>query len=315
MAEERLNAHRIVTLNCGMGRDSIAMLCLLKEGALMHNGRAIRPEEIDAVVHSHTGNEWDHTYHLFRRVRRLCQDIGVLFVQLHKGDDRYHKRPELMADFQSRETVASLAKGDCTENHKILPIRRWICEQARIRFGIRDGRTWTREKRPSHLTLIGFAADEMARLGEGKSSRSPRYMSEAYPLVEMGITKAGEAEVLARHDFDDVRKSGCYCCPYQPPGWYWALRETQPRTFTEVVEYERVAMARNPRMNVTGRKVGGRGGQLLTIPEVVDRWRADNPGATVPDVLAKKYSRCLSEARAAMKADNEKLTQLRRKET
>lgn len=337
-----LNAHRIVTLNCGMGRDSIAMVCLLAEGKLQHNGRLLEPRDIDAVVHAHTGNEWNHTYRLFRRIANLCDEIGVPFVELAKGDARYHLRPALMDDFQSRATVASLARGDCTENHKILPIRRYIVERARARFGVKDGRAWTSAMkkgasliqsedgtvRPGryiggsdrgigrvedpHLSLIGFAADETARLVE--STRSPQYVSEAYPLVEMGINKADEQAILDRHGFGDVRKSGCYCCPYQPPGWYWALFVTQPFTYAKVVAYEAHAMERNPRMNVTGRKVGGRGGRLLRIPEVVSRWRAANPTATVADVLAKKYTRCLGEARDAIKTDNAQLVELRTKE-
>lgn len=314
----RLNARRVVTLNMGMGRDSIAMLCLLREGELQHNGLRLRPEDIDAVVHAHTGNEWNHTYRLFRRVAVLCDELGLPFVELRKGDARWHRRPELMADFQSRQTVASLARGDCTENHKILPIRRWIASRAEERFGL-GARSWSnavrRGERDPHLTLIGFAADEVARFANPTAhTRSPRYMSEAYPLVELGVSKADEDAILRRNGFGDVRKSGCYCCPYQPPGWFWALRETQPETYQRVVFYEAVAMKRNPRMNVTGRKVGGRGGRLLRIPEVVERWRAANPDATVADVLAKKYTRCLGEARAQRKADNEQLAQLRRKD-
>ena len=43
---------RIVTLNMGLGRDSLAMLALLIEGQLVVEDRALRPNDIDAVVFS-----------------------------------------------------------------------------------------------------------------------------------------------------------------------------------------------------------------------------------------------------------------------
>lgn len=295
----KLNALRIVTLNCGLGRDSIAMLCLLLDRELVVQGERRGPSDIDAVVFADTGEEWWHTYATIPVVRRLCAEAGVRFEVLEKGDERWHARPALLDDFRSRATVASLGKGDCTENHKILPIRRFVKALAAERFGL-DGREWgaavRRGERPPHLTIVGIAADETARLAE--SGRSPDYMSEAYPLVEMGIAKADEEPILARRELAHVKKSGCHVCPYQPPSWWWALSVAEPALFARAVEYEAHALARNPRMNVTGLKVAGR---PLTIPEVVDRWRAANPDATTEAVLSKQYTRCTREARADRK--------------
>ena len=75
---------RIVTLNMGLGRDSLAMLCLLIEGQLVAEGRALRPADIDAVVFSDPGFEWAHTTALLPRVRRLCQIHGLRFLALEK---------------------------------------------------------------------------------------------------------------------------------------------------------------------------------------------------------------------------------------
>ncbi|MBK9648168.1 MAG: hypothetical protein IPO67_23955 [Deltaproteobacteria bacterium] len=55
---------RIVTLNMGLGRDSLAMLALLIEGQLVAEGRPLRPADVDAVVFSDPGFEWAHTYAL-----------------------------------------------------------------------------------------------------------------------------------------------------------------------------------------------------------------------------------------------------------
>ena len=75
---------RIITLNMGLGRDSLAMLCLLIEGQLVAEGRLLRPSDVDAVVFSDPGFEWAHTTALLPRVRRLCQIHGLRFLALEK---------------------------------------------------------------------------------------------------------------------------------------------------------------------------------------------------------------------------------------
>ena len=65
----------LTLLNLGLGRDSLTMLCLIKEGTL---------PVPDAVVFADTGAEWPHTYALLPRVADLCAEIGVPFYHLAK---------------------------------------------------------------------------------------------------------------------------------------------------------------------------------------------------------------------------------------
>jgi hypothetical protein len=138
---------------------------------------------------------------------------------------------------------------------------------------------------------VGIAADELPRVHLGHpqdGGDGPWFVTEAYPLIELGVTKADEDAILRRHGLSHARKSGCAMCPFQPVGWYWALRETDPAGWEAVVEYERAALARNPRMFVVG---------AAPIAQVVVAWRGRNPLATVEEVLDKTYGRC--EGRAA----------------
>jgi hypothetical protein len=323
MDRKPLNSDRIITLNCGLGRDSIAMLILCTEGKLEVNGLGtVLPSDLDCVVFSDTGCEWQHTYDVLPDVEELCEEHGIRMVTLHKEGEAdssqvatswediehkanfgaYHLRPSLMDDYQSRATVASICKGDCTDNHKIQPIRRLISDISMVRFGV-NNRSYSaavrRGERLPHITLIGIAADETERLAHG--GNGPQYVTEAHPLVDMGVAKGDEQPILERRDLGHVRKSGCVCCPFQPLGWYWALAETDSEEWDRVVEYERVAMERNPRMAATGAK--GPGNTPMTLPEAVMRWRNRNPEATVDTVLDKQYSRCLSDARKQRKAE------------
>ena len=306
------NAHRIVTLNCGLGRDSLVMLALLVEGELIAQGRQIGPEDIDCVVFSDTGAEWPHTMAMLDAVRDMCYDHDIRFVMLRKppaelcqtweqtkehawitdrwptieekaGAGAYHLRAQVFADYRSRQTVVSLGKGDCTDNHKIQPIRRLINDLSVERFG-KNNRQWSAAVRNGeavpHITLIGYAADEANRIKAPKNA--PKFVTERFPLVEMGITKADEQPILERHDLGHARKSGCYGCPFQPASWFWALKQTQPDRFAELVDYENEALEKNPKMFVTGRK---------PLQQFVDNWRAKNPDATIDAVLDKEYGR------------------------
>ena len=305
---ERYNANRVINLHCGMGRDSLTMVCLALEGRLSVDGLGddVSLSDLDSVLFSDTGREWPHTYDLIESVRQTVEKGGSELVVLRKGGP-FHYRPDILEDFRSRSTVVSLSKGDCTDNHKIQPMRRFMSSQHRLRFGVKDNAARGRQVRAGEadpsLVLIGIAADETARL-EGDHKR-PSYVDERYPLVYMGITKSDEAAILERHGLNHVRKSGCHMCPYQPAGWWWALRETEPELFEESCQYERTALARNPRMNVSGVRRGGKKGRLVLLPELVDRWRELNPAATVDAVLDKQYSRCRAEARAMKKSESE----------
>lgn len=333
---EPLNAGRVVILSLGMGRDSVTMLCLLKEHKLTvevdGERREIGPRDVDAVVFSDTGCEWQHTYDAVSRIRGLCESMNVRMVVLEKpakadwmawltkkaagmvrrsdrpdwidnctpcdgfsmecitgkaSNGSYHNRAPVLEDYKVNRTVVLIQSGSCTCSQKIDPIRRLIADLAAHRFGVSNNAAWGRlvrkGERKKHISLVGFAADERTRVAHATSES---YHEPIFPLMTMNITKAGEAPILERHGLNDIRKSGCYVCPFQPMGWYWALRETDPETFARVVEYERVSLERNAKVNITGAKAGGRS---LTIDELVNRWREKNPDATVQGVLDKSY--------------------------
>lgn len=334
------NANRIITLNLGLGRDSMTMLVLALEGRLYVEGIGdLSLRDIDYVVFSDTGAEWKHTTDLIPRVRQMLEGTPCPFIALRKPAELapvgrqangrakprldtwdvasvdevlakaagggYHYREAIMDDYGSRQTVVGFG-GDCTGHHKIGPMRRLLSDWSSIRFG-KNNRQWgamcKAGSAPRHITLIGLAADEPKRIARAYEARAhtdaPNFVTEEYPLVDMGIAKSDEEAHLARHNLH-VRKSGCDMCKFQPPSWWWALSASNPERFAAVVAYEAHAMARNPNMAVTGAKAHGR---PMTLPEVVQKWRAANPHATVDGVLDKEYSRDAAEARAAQAAE------------
>ena len=310
----------LTTLNCGMGRDSLSMLGLLAEGRLLIDGVPSGPDAVDAVLFADTGAEWPHTYALLPRVRAWCVEMGVPFYHLAKPapeavamdqrpkgsrdlppwatattiEDRcatgyYHRRRDIIGEYQRAGTIAVRSAANCTDNHKVQPMRRLLGDLCVERFGV-DLAGWGRLVRRglavAHLRLIGFTLDELDR---ADPRPLPAYERLGYPLIEAMISKADEAEILERHGFDDIEapvlKSGCFICPWQTAGWFWALSVAHPDLFAVAVTYERTALVRHPKMVVCG------GSPALPLPEAVAAWRQRNPGATVEAVLRKDYVR------------------------
>jgi hypothetical protein len=310
----------LTLLRCGLGRDSLAMLCLLVERRLVVEGQPLLPEALDAVVFSDTGAEWRTTYALIPRVRAVCSSHGLRFIAQMKPSQEvwqpfltqrqigqrggqpwretepatieekaargwYHNRAPIMADYGSKGTIVALADPSCTHNHKVLPNRQLIEDLSRERFGV-GNRAWSaavsKGERPPHRILLGIAADEAHRAID---EAGPLYERNLYPLVEMGIRKADEAPILERHGLAQVHKSGCVMCKFQPLSWYWALSVVEPDQFAEVVAYEARALVRNPKLLIFPRSG-------LPLSAAVTAWRKENPSATVEAVMAKDYKRC-----------------------
>ncbi len=79
-----INSNRLVILNMGLGRDSMTMLGLLKEGRLIAEGHRVRPEDVDAIVFSDPGAEWDHSMRLTGTVDAAARQLGIPFYWLKK---------------------------------------------------------------------------------------------------------------------------------------------------------------------------------------------------------------------------------------
>lgn len=312
--------NRLTILRCGLGRDSLAMLCLLFEHRLVVDGETLTPADVDAVVFTDTGAEWPATYALIPRVRAMCAARGLRFIAQMKPSREqwepflearvvgqrggqpwrlnatgtveekaargyYHLRAPIMADYGSKGTIVALSDPSCTANHKIEPNRAMLDDLCREKFGL-GNREWSRlvkrGERLPHRMLIGIAADEASRAVDGDG---PLYEESRYPLVEMGVGKPDEASILRRFFLDGATKSGCTMCKFAPLSWYWALSEEEPEQFEAVCAYEKKALARNEKLLIFPRSG-------VPLAAAVARWRSENPDATVEAVMSKDYKRC-----------------------
>jgi hypothetical protein len=208
----------------------------------------------------------------------------------------YHRRAPILHDYLRGAQITLRANPACTVNHKILPINsRLVNDLCLERFGVNTNRgAWGRKVKAGemrkHRILIGIAADEIRRVQRGVEAAARKanaYYESSYPLAEAGITKADEGPILARHGLDDTRKSGCDHCHFQPDSWFFALRETNPERFAQVVEYEATCNRVRDERGEPNRYLRG----SKPIDQVVESWRRRNPDPTVEEILDKGYDR------------------------
>lgn len=335
---EQLAAHRrfphLLTLNLGMGRDSLAMLCLLRERALEVDGAAIGPEAVDAVIFSDTGAEWPFTYALVPHARRFCERMGVRFLHLQKppadgprgwrtnprakGDrtppawqlgtaawsieekareGAYHRRPPIREEYMRFGTIAVTSNSSCTDNHKVQVIRRAVSDLSVQTFGLDNpawGRLVKKGTRRPHTVLIGIAADEPDRI---EYPERPYYERPVYPLFDMGITKDDEAAILRRHGWDVPE------LPVYKSGCWLCPYQPVGWYYFLLQDYPHLFAlveeyeARALARNPNLHIIAGKKGR--PIRETVHRWRQRHPHATRAAVFDKSYSRCEKPDHAA----------------
>ena len=219
----------------------------------------------------------------------LEQSFGSIAERAAAGG--YHTSVPLVEEFGMYSRLNMRSSPECTDRHKIQPINRFIEDLTLAKYGVKLARgedSWedqvVRGEAEPHLVLIGFTADESKRAARGGTAITGKaWKQEFYPLLEMGIGKEDEPEILKRHGLNWIRKSGCFVCHWQPVAWFWALREQNPEVFARVEAYEASALTRNPKWFLKGSSPIGR---------QVENWGRKNPGATVSSVLDKSYERC-----------------------
>lgn len=163
-----------------MGKDSLAMLLMLIE----------KKYPLDIVVFYDTGMEFQAIYRIRDRVKALCREHGISFVELHPKESFLYcmlEKPVKKRDGTGYKTGYS-----------------W-CGLGRCRWATRHKLQAIQEFRQSLdcecIDYVGIAADEPERFGKEQSS------SKRLPLVDWGMT---EADCLT------------YC---RSKGWQW-LEET-----------------------------------------------------------------------------------------
>jgi len=157
---------------------------------------------LDEVVFADTQGELPYTYDVVEKFKQLAEAKGIPFTVIKS------KYGNIYDYYLKAKTVPSRLRRDCTFKFKIQAIRNYL----RAKYG----------KTETFTHYIGISYEELHRMKDS----DVKYAKNTFPLVDMRIDRDGCIAILKQSGFSNIRKSGCYFCPFsRKQGWIDLMNE------------------------------------------------------------------------------------------
>ena len=223
-------APRMTVVSLGGGVQSSVMALMASDGVL-----GPMP---DCAIFADTGWEPPSIYahiewladklrfplHVVDNGRSLREDAKALVN--HSGNEGFIDLPVYL---KGRDGSGDgMGRRQCTEHHKVRPVRRKI----RRLLGLRK-----RQRIPSGATVelwLGISTDEAIRM---RTSRD-RWIRNRYPLIESGMSRQDCLDWWAARYDRPLERSACVGCPYQSRQRWVETKQRWPELFDEAVEID-----------------------------------------------------------------------------
>lgn len=194
-------------LSFGGGVQSTAMILMIKEGLL---------PKPDIIIHADTGSEMPYTHEIIDKLKPLIAEMKIPFEIVTSHHGKLHEY------YKSKSTVPVVGVRSCTVNFKILPQRRFI----RSIVGKGNGKLLAE-------CWLGITIDESKR----KIESELKWIGNKFPLLDLNISRKDCLKINKKHGFE-VKKSGCFLCPYGGKKWFVSLYRNNPELFKICQEME-----------------------------------------------------------------------------
>lgn len=201
-------------LSFGGGVQTTALLVLIADGKLP------RP---DAVVFSDTGAEHQATYDYMAEVSGpFARKHGIKITVLGADWRTGHYSADLETYCREHRMLPGTWVRWCTDRYKVRPIARFNAR--RLGATVADPvESW-----------IGISTDETRR---ARPSTNPCEVKR-YPLIELGVSRAGCEDLIAAAGLAVPPKSGCWFCPFQKQSRWHQLKREEPELFERALFME-----------------------------------------------------------------------------
>lgn len=153
-------------------------------------------------------------------------DIVQDCIDRHGPEKRKARFAAIPAWTRGEDGRPAPLKRQCTQEYKIEAITALV----RMLLGYKP-RQHVKKKA---VAIIGISLDEWARQ---KPSRIP-WVTNTYPLIDMGLSRIGCAAVLKRAGLPIPKKSACYFCPYHDDGYWQDLKTNHPAEWAKAVAFD-----------------------------------------------------------------------------
>jgi len=245
--------------NLGAGVQSTTQLILAAEG------RIPRP---DVAIFADTGWEPAKVYqHLDRVEREVATPAGIPIVRVSVGNiradalDPAHRFASMPLYVRNPNGSRGIGRRQCTAEYKIRPIQ----EKIRLLLGAKvkaNGRPGRVKMDRTVTAAIGISRDEVIR---AKDSRV-RYTQHEFPLLDLtgaadgreGWTRSDCRRFLRTRGFGDTPKSACIGCPFRRNAGWRHMRDTDPTSWADAVDFDRQIRTGYPHATAVGTELEGR---------------------------------------------------------
>jgi len=203
---------RVISL--GWGVQSTALAMLVAHGDI---------PPVDAAIHADTKHERSTTYAYAAKWTPYLDDRGVRVITIENTTTEPIDRFGGVC-IPAFVPPAGTINRHCTQDWKIAPLRRYLQS--------------VRNKERVEM-LIGISLDEIGRM----RTSNVGYIENAYPLVDLRMTRTDCVLYLQDHGIETPPKSACVFCPYQSRSRWLELSGADREHAIEVDE-----MIRNSRL-------------------------------------------------------------------
>lgn len=218
----------IRVLSLGAGVQSTTLLLLACDGRL---------PRLDAAIFADTGWEPRRVYEHLDRLEAVARRAGIPIYRVSKGNLRddainpAHRYASIPYYVRNPDSTPGMGRRQCTAEYKLAPINRKVREL--LGAAPPDYRRVPRGQLAEQW--IGFSADEIGRVND----RSPSYIRQRYPLIELGWDRRACERWLRSRGWASVPKSACIGCPYHGNRQWREMRDHYPDEWADAVEFDR----------------------------------------------------------------------------
>lgn len=215
-------------LSLGAGVQSTTLALMVCEGQL---------DRLDGAIFADTG--WEPA-DVYAHLDLLAVELKSAGIPLHRvsagnlrddllnADRRFASIPYYIAN---PDGTAGMGRRQCTSEYKLGPINR----EVRRLLGASPPDYRRVPKGRVAEQWIGFSADEIGRVNDG---RSPGYVRSRYPLIDLGMDRKACIRWLSSRGWTTVTKSACVGCPYRGNVGWREMRDERPEEWADAVDFD-----------------------------------------------------------------------------
>lgn len=199
----------------------------------------------NVAIFADTKGEPKHVYEYLDWLKIMGHRYGIPVHVVSRGDLRQDTLDYISGKSQRASSIPAFVKtGDtnregrmwrqCTKDYKIMAVR------DEVRRLLKENPEY---EKPVEM-WIGISTDEIVRMKDS----NVKYINHRWPLIEKGMSRTDCLDWYKDHEFPEPARSACTFCPYRKNAEWAEMKNSDPESFAEAVEFDR-AIRNQPKLN------------------------------------------------------------------